>query len=938
MLDKGQKVLKKVLLNKKTALKGGALKQVSPWINRLSLSIGVKVLALVIIPVLVLALLSIFTLSNITTDIQVLSEQNLVLEEQKREIFNKKDQINRDANNLNSTSSRLQSQLQEMLLTQSSDSIKYYRQQVNNMNKQVINLNRDIREFNLLLENIGFISQITKLKKYELADQQSLMAVALIIRAAKLPNQFKLFELSNFVTLQKLASADFESATANFLYEDRARLQAVLKSVRELKNIFDKLAVQIQNSLEGVQIEKQRAANQSLENTSKNVSNTVVATTIVVLLIAIIFSTQGLVKPINQLTTAMERAVSGELDVDLSAFERNDEIGKMSGALQRFIETYELSQSLSRKAGRLASTVENMSTNVMMTNNDAKILYVNPSMKKMLLKHKDVFKSHYGKDARNNVIGCQLDQFKDIACLQKVQFLSEDKLPIQQEAHVGDLIFNIVVFALIDENGERIGTGVEWDDITKRKNREFIVGRLASTVENMSTGVMMTSMNGDIQYLNPSITNLLRSRENEIKAALPHFEVDTLIGSSIDLFHKNTNHLNSILSDASKLPFRTVMSVGDLKFHITAFSLVDENGSNIGSAVEWQDITEQYSAEQQVKDLILTASQGDLSHRIKTEELSGSMRSLGGNVNSLLDAFVEPISEIKEVLALMSEGVLSEIVDDKYQGEFGELVRSINKTNEKMRALVIEIHHSANLVTIATQEIASGNIDLHQRTERQAASVEETASSLELLSETVIATAKHSEEARQITNTAMNKAKIGGEVIGKANSAMTAINQSSKEISDIIGLIDEIAFKTNLLALNAAVEAARAGEQGRGFAVVASEVRHLAQRSAEAAKEISDLIKDSVVKVVDGTELVNQSGKTLIEIIKAVSQVNDYINQISIAGSEQAHSVAEINQVVNQIDDITQQNAALVEEASASSESLESQAQSLLSQIQFFKV
>jgi methyl-accepting chemotaxis protein len=937
MLDKGEAVLQKVLL-KKRKFKEEAINTVSPWFEQISLSVGLKVLALVIVPVFVLALLSILTLSNITSNIQELSEQNRLLEQQKSDVFTQKNQVYNDVNHLNSTSARLQSQLQEMLLTQSAETIKSYRQNVSNMRRQVLDLTQDISEFNRLLERIGFIKSAGELEKVDEADQQSIMAMALGIRASKLPNQFKLFELSNSVTAEKIVLKQHGSATANFLYEDRARLQAVLKSIRELKNIFDTVAMQIKSELENAQIEKQETANQSLEETSRNVSNVVIFTTIIVLLIAVFFSTKGLVKPIKQITYAMERAVQGDLNIDLSIFKRNDEIGQMGAALQRFIDTYELTQTLSKKAGRLASTVESMSTNVMMTNNNSKILYVNPSMERMLAKHQDVFKTHYGNFDTREVIGYQLEQFSDITCLQSAQFLNEDKLPIQQEVSIGSLVFNIVVFALIDDDGARIGTGVEWDDITERRRREITVGRLASTVENMSTGVMMTSLTGEIQYLNPSITKLLRFREQEIRAGLPHFQVETLIGSNINLFHKNSQHLDNILADSSRLPFRTVMSVGALKFHITAFSLVDEHGDSIGSAVEWQDITEEYVAEQQVKKLIMSASKGDFSHRIKTEELTGSMRSLGGQVNTLIDAFIEPMTEIKEVLALMSGGVLSQFVEEKYEGEFGELVKSINKTNRKMRDLVTEIHDSANLVTMAAQEIASGNVDLHQRTERQAASVEETASSLELLSETVRKTANHSEEARLIANTAMDKAKLGGEVIGQADHAMTAINQSSKEISDIIGLIDEIAFKTNLLALNAAVEAARAGEQGRGFAVVASEVRNLAQRSAEAAKEISDLIKDSVIKVADGTELVHQSGKTLIEIIDSVSQVNSYINQISIAGSEQAHSVAEINQVVTQIDDITQQNAALVEEASASSDALESQAQSLLTQIRFFKV
>ncbi len=233
---------------------------------------------------------------------------------------------------------------------------------------------------------------------------------------------------------------------------------------------------------------------------------------------------------------------------------------------------------------------------------------------------------------------------------------------------------------------------------------------------------------------------------------------------------------------------------------------------------------------------------------------------------------------------------------------------------------------------------ASGNTNLSQRTEEQAASLEETSSAMEEMTSTIQQNAGNSKQANSLAQSARDTAENGGRVVGEAVAAMEAINESSKKISDIIGVIDEIAFQTNLLALNASVEAARAGDQGRGFAVVADEVRNLAGRSATAAKEIKELIQDSSSKVEEGSGLVNQSGETLEEIVNSVKKVSDIVAEISTASEEQAAGIDEVNKAVIQMDELTQQNAALVEEAAAASESLGEQAESLERLIRFFNV
>ena len=295
------------------------------------------------------------------------------------------------------------------------------------------------------------------------------------------------------------------------------------------------------------------------------------------------------------------------------------------------------------------------------------------------------------------------------------------------------------------------------------------------------------------------------------------------------------------------------------------------------------------------------------------------------------------VNVISESLVAMSEGNLSKTIDVELEGEFGFLAEAMNSTLERLDTLVGNIIESANFVSTSSREIESGNSDLSARTEQQAASLEETASSMEELTATVNKNAENALDANNLSETATETAEKGGEVVGETVRAMEEINAASKEISDIIGVIDDIAFQTNLLALNAAVEAARAGEQGRGFAVVAGEVRNLAQRSAEAAKEIKALISNSVDKVSEGTRLVDQSGKTLEEIISSIRSVSSFVSEINGASQEQARGIGQVNSAITQMDGMTQQNAAMVEEASAASRSMTDQAGRLLELVQFFK-
>jgi methyl-accepting chemotaxis protein len=333
------------------------------------------------------------------------------------------------------------------------------------------------------------------------------------------------------------------------------------------------------------------------------------------------------------------------------------------------------------------------------------------------------------------------------------------------------------------------------------------------------------------------------------------------------------------------------------------------------------------SAVHESQAVIQAALSGAGDRRIGMQGKTGNLELLARSINELIGGVSTTVAETMQVVQRAVEGDLTSRVkiDDK-SGHFKALALSVNSMIQSMMEVVTGLAETSHEVQLGAEEISRGNLDLSSRTEEQASSLEETASSLEQMTSIVKNNADNAAQANQLAEAAREQAERGSRVVGSAVAAMSEINAASKRIADIIGVIDEIAFQTNLLALNAAVEAARAGEQGRGFAVVASEVRNLASRSAAAAKEIKALIHDSVGKVNEGTKLVDESGKVLGEILTRVKKVTDVMAQIASSSREQASGIEQVNKAVTSMDTMTQQNAGLVEEASAAAQALSAQA------------
>jgi len=460
--------------------------------------------------------------------------------------------------------------------------------------------------------------------------------------------------------------------------------------------------------------------------------------------------------------------------------------------------------------------------------------------------------------------------------------------------------------------------------------------QIRASLDASRTGMMIADNEHIIRYVNRSVVALLRNQQETLRKAFPDFNVDTLVGSSIHRFHANPERIRGMLDQLQKV-HNGQIRIGPVHFSQVVTPVFNADGSRSGFAVEWHDRTQELLLENSVANIVAAASAGALDQRLQSVSEAGFIQTLTTGINQLLEVVATTTGELRTMLSALAAGDLDHRVQGDYAGDFEAMKIDANLTAERLTGIVGQIKQCSLAINSAAHELAAGNDDLSRRTEQQAANLEETAASMEELTSTVRENAASARQANQLAVGAADVAARGGDVVGQVVATMRAIELSSKRIAEIIGVIDGIAFQTNILALNAAVEAARAGDQGRGFAVVASEVRSLAQRSATAAREIKELIGDSMSKVDDGAALVAQAGSTMGEIVDSVQQVSDIVARIALASQEQSVGIEQVNHTVVQMDETTQQNAALVEEASAAARSMEQQANALAEAVSVFR-
>ncbi len=598
--------------------------------------------------------------------------------------------------------------------------------------------------------------------------------------------------------------------------------------------------------------------------------------------------------------------------------------------------------AIAQANARLKTALDACDTSVMIADPDLNIVYLNEAVQSMLSDRESALQEHLSNFDASTLMGQNVDVFHADPSHQRgmIEGLKE---VYRTQITVGDLTFGLIATPIFADDGTRQGTIVEWDDMTERLAREreeraiaAANARVKQALDSVTANVMIADPNNDIIYTNDAAQEMMNTAAGDLRQELPNFDEHAIVGSNIDIYHKNPAHQQNLLAGLTDT-YTADMEVGPRTFRVIANPII-EDGERLGTVVEWEDRTDEVAIEKEIDNMVEAASSGDFTMQIALDGKDGFFFNLSNGLNRLVETTEVAMNDVIRVLGSMAGGDLTQRITRDYQGSFGQLKNDVNATSDKLTEVIANIRRASTAISTGANEIAQGNTDLSQRTEEQASSLEETASSMEEMTSTVKQSAENATHANELAQNAQQTASAGGEVVSNAVAAMAEISNSSKRIADIIGVINDIAFQTNLLALNAAVEAARAGEQGRGFAVVAGEVRNLAGRSADAAKEIKDLIEDSVTKVNDGTRLVNDSGQTLEEIVEAVQKVSTMVQEISEAAIEQTAGIEQVNTAVTQMDEMTQQNAALVEEATAAGQAMAEQARGMGQMMEFFTV
>lgn len=578
---------------------------------------------------------------------------------------------------------------------------------------------------------------------------------------------------------------------------------------------------------------------------------------------------------------------------------------------------------------RALGALESVATNVMVADADCNVVYANTSLNKMLREVESDIRKDLPQFSASSVIGTNIDVFHKNPSHQR-GMLGSLKSTHTTNLEIGGRRFNLIVNPIVDDKGERLGTVVEWQDQTAalaaREREEKLAAenlRIKNALDKCSTNVMIADDQYNIAYMNESVSGMLAGNETELRKSLPQFDARRLIGANIDIFHKNPSHQRNMLANL-RTTHSTQIKVGELYFGLVANPIIDEKGARVGTVVEWKDRTAEVAVEKEVSDIVAAAMVGDFNKRIDLTAKAGFFKTLGENINGLLETSSVGMNDVVRVLTALSRGELTERISNDYAGTFGQMKEACNTTIDALTMTITDVKSAVQTLASASDQVNQTAQSLSQAASEQAASVEETSASLEQMTASISQNTENAKVTDGMASKAANEATEGGDAVTQTVTAMKSIAQK-------IGIIDDIAYQTNLLALNAAIEAARAGEHGKGFAVVAAEVRKLAERSQVAAQEISTVAASSV-------QLAEKAGKLLEQMVPNIKKTSDLVQEITAASEEQSTGVKQINGAVTQLNKATQTNAASSEELAATAEEMGGQVQQLERSVAFFKL
>jgi methyl-accepting chemotaxis protein-1 (serine sensor receptor) len=634
--------------------------------------------------------------------------------------------------------------------------------------------------------------------------------------------------------------------------------------------------------------------------------------------------TRSLTRPMNEALSLAKKVAEGDFSSQITA-QSNDETGQLMQALGQMNQNLARAAEQNIQIARIKMALDKASTSVMIADAAHNIIYINGAVAQLLGEAETEIRKDLPQFRVGEIIGKRIDFFYMDPTEQRA-VVGALKQPHATQVKLGNRIFGLTATPVFDGNNASIGTVLEWLDKTLEVQAAEVARvnqRIKQALDSSSTNLMIADDGGNIVYANDAVLNMLRVAQSDIRAQLPNFDANRVIGSNVDIFHKNPAHQRQLLANL-KQTWRTQIKVGVRSFSLVANPIIDANQTHLGTVVEWVDRTVELQIEQDVSNLVQGAAAGDFSQRLDETGKTGFFATLSHGMNQLMETSEVGLNEVVRVLSGLANGDLSQRITRDYSGIFGQLKDDANASGEKLSAIITDVRTAADALTSAAGQVSATAQSLSQSASEQAAGVERTSSSVEQMSASV---AQNSENAKITDSMATQSAKeavSGGDAVTQTVAAM-------KQIAAKIGIVDDIAYQTNLLALNAAIEAARAGEHGKGFAVVAAEVRKLAERSQVAAKEIGELASTSVT-------VSEQAGQLLGAMIPSIRKTSDLVQEIAAASEEQTAGLSQISGTVNQLSQVAQQNAAASEQLAATSEEMSGQAEQLQGLMEFFTV